>query len=172
MTVHQSSLCGFYANSKLHFQNTKLQLKMSAVGGVAGLGRVRWGGEECLLGSQRAQPGLLGPLCPVPSSRDPQLCTHVLLLWLSGLPEFFSLGLQCPLSHPPGATITAHPASLGLASAPHPLCFHSSCCNGPKGSWGLEQSKWGYCLVAGRAEDTTWFLAGCGDEGVDDGAIL
>lgn len=138
---------------------------------------VGWG-RETLLGSQRACLGLVvPPAVPCPFLLRPPALPSVLPLWLLGPAAFCSLDLQCPFPQPLGGPCHSTLSIPCLPpQSPHPLCLHSSCYHGHKRSWGLEQSKGGYCLVAGRrAEDTTWvsgrLCVGRG-EGVDAGAIL
>lgn len=142
---------------------------MSAVGGVARAGRRWWdGGWECLLCLQRASLGL-----PVASSLPPgtpalatpaslQFCTLVLLLFSPVLPAFHSLGLQGPLP----AQHTQHlQAPPWLPAAPPPVLVLLLCTDRREPE-GVEQSRRGYPLLAGRrAEDITWVsgLAVVGD---------
>lgn len=128
MTIHQSSWCGFYTDPKSHFQNLKLQLKMSAVGGVARAGRRWWVGDGSVCWARRASLGL-----PVPSPRPPGApalatpapCSSARWSCPSCLQSFLhSLRLVCrPFPGP------AHPALLGsprLSAVPPPCQSH--CC--------------------------------------------
>lgn len=132
---------------------------------------MEWG-RVCLLGSQRASLGLLVPctlaLPPETPSPTHTSCSSGCRTCLRSFP--WACSALFPIPPVPPSQHTRHPFASPRSPSPlSPIWLQPW----PQEKLGGGESKWGYCLVAGRsAEDTTWCLAGRGDEGVDGGAIL